>query len=68
MAAWTGGWRWFMTSLSNLGVGGVNLSAVKKITIGVGDKTGAKPGGTGLIYIDDIAYGRPGSATRATRS
>ena len=33
---------------------GVNLAKVKKITIGLGDRADLKPGGAGLIYIDDI--------------
>jgi hypothetical protein len=37
----------------------VNLSAVKKITIGVGDATSPKAGPTGMLYIDDIGYGHP---------
>jgi len=53
----TGGWTRFLMFLKDLRAAGVNPSAVKKLTIGVGDKTGAKPGGTGLIYIDDIGVG-----------
>ncbi len=59
MAAETGGWTRFLMFLKDLGAAGVNPSAVKRLTIGVGDKTGAKPGGTGLIYIDDIDVGKP---------
>ena len=40
---------------------GVNLKAVKKIVIGVGDKAKPTLGGTGLIYLDDIGFGRPAS-------
>jgi hypothetical protein len=37
---------------------GVNMSKIKKITIGVGE-TGDTVNGHGLIYIDDIGYGHP---------
>ena len=38
---------------------GVNLSRVKKIYIGVGNRSTPTAGGTGTVYIDDIALGRP---------
>ena len=38
---------------------GVNLSKVKKLTIGVGSRTGPKADGAGRLYIDDIAVGHP---------
>jgi regulation of enolase protein 1 (concanavalin A-like superfamily) len=38
---------------------GVSLSKVQKMVIGVGSKTSPKAGGTGIVYIDDIGYGRP---------
>jgi regulation of enolase protein 1 (concanavalin A-like superfamily) len=52
-AAWTE-WR---IPLSNLT--GVSLTAVKKITLGVGDKTSPKAGGAGMLFIDDLGYGHP---------
>jgi len=33
---------------------GVNLQTVKKMIIGVGDRTNTAPGGSGTLYIDDI--------------
>ncbi len=38
---------------------GVDLARVQKIYIGVGDKADPAPGGTGLIFIDDIRVIRP---------
>ncbi len=38
---------------------GVNLSRVKKIYIGIGNRSTPTAGGTGTVYIDDIALGRP---------
>jgi hypothetical protein len=36
---------------------GIWLSGVQKIYLGVGDRDNPVPGGSGLIYIDDIEYG-----------
>jgi len=33
---------------------GVNLGAIKKMYIGVGDRASPKPGGHGKLYVDDI--------------
>ena len=55
VSAWTE-WR---IPLSDLSAAGVNLSSVKKITIGVGDKTSPKAGGAGMLYLDDIGFGHP---------
>ncbi len=38
---------------------GVNLSRVEKMIIGVGSATSPSAGGTGIVYIDDIGFGRP---------
>ncbi len=38
---------------------GVNLSRVKKMYIGVGNRSTPTAGGTGTVYIDDISLGRP---------
>ncbi|MEN6429143.1 MAG: discoidin domain-containing protein [Phycisphaerales bacterium] len=37
---------------------GVNFSKVKKMVITIGDKTAATAGGTGIVFIDDIGFGR----------
>jgi hypothetical protein len=54
-AAWTE-WR---IPLSDLSSAGVNVTAVKKVTIGVGDRTSPKAGAAGMLYIDDIGFGHP---------
>lgn len=41
---------------------GVNMKAVKKMFIGVGDRKTPQAGGDGLIYIDDIGLSRPAPA------
>ena len=53
MATWTE-WRIPSSDLT-----GVNLAAVKKLTLGVGDRTSPKAGGAGTLFIDDILFGHP---------
>ncbi len=55
LMAWTE-WR---IPLGDLSSAGVNLAAVKKLTLGVGDRTNPKAGAAGMLYFDDIAYGHP---------
>ena len=38
---------------------GVNLSRVKTLYIGVGNRSAPAAGGTGTVFIDDVALGRP---------
>jgi hypothetical protein len=38
---------------------GVNLGRVAAIYIGVGDRDNPSAGGAGLVFVDDIGYGRP---------
>jgi len=50
-------WREWMIPYSNLA--GVDLSRVRKIVIGIGNRGAPSAGGAGIVYIDDIAVGRP---------
>jgi hypothetical protein len=50
-------WQAWQISFSDLG--GVNLGNVSMLYIGVGDRDNPSAGGAGLIYVDDIGYGRP---------
>jgi hypothetical protein len=43
---------------------GVNLAAVKKLHIGVGDRNAPNAGGTGKLFIDDIAVTKPAPAAQ----
>jgi hypothetical protein len=43
---------------------GVNLTKVKKMYIGLGDKTNPVKGGTGRLYIDDIGLTKPAPAVQ----
>ena len=56
-ASTTVAWTEWRIPLSNLT--GISLTAVKKITIGVGDKASPKAGAAGMLYIDDISFGHP---------
>lgn len=51
------GWNPWRISFDELA--GVNLDRVASIAIGIGDRDNPKAGGTGLIYIDDIGFGKP---------
>ncbi|NLZ05315.1 MAG: hypothetical protein GXY19_09095 [Phycisphaerae bacterium] len=50
-------WQEWAIPYSNLA--GVNLSRVQKLVIGVGSETAPAAGGTGIVYVDDIGFGRP---------
>ncbi len=50
-------WTQGQIALSDLK--GVNLTAVKKLTIGVGDRANPKAGGAGTLYFDDLGFGHP---------
>ncbi|MCU0917796.1 MAG: discoidin domain-containing protein [Planctomycetes bacterium] len=53
----TAGWTEWRIPLSDLT--GVNLAAVKKISLGVGDSASPKPGPAGMLFIDDLGFGHP---------
>ena len=50
--AWTE-WKIALSDLS-----GVNLAAVKKLAVGVGDSASPKAGAAGKLYVDDIQFGK----------
>jgi hypothetical protein len=58
-ATTTAGWIEWRIPLTDLSSAGVNVAAVKKIILGVGDRTSPKAGGAGMLYFDDIGYGHP---------
>ena len=55
-------WQQWRIALSEFAAGGVKLTNVKKLYIGVGDRSSPKLGGAGLVYIDDIGVGHPAAA------
>ncbi|MDI6450413.1 hypothetical protein, partial [Anaerobaca lacustris] len=58
-AAITARATWQEWAIPYSSLSGVNLSRIQKLAIGVGSKTSPTAGGTGIVYIDDIGYGRP---------
>jgi hypothetical protein len=54
-----GTWQEWKIPLSEFTSAGVKLTAVKKLSIGVGDRASPKADGAGRLYLDDIAFGHP---------
>jgi hypothetical protein len=52
-------WQQWRIALGGVSSTGVKLSGVKKMMIGVGDRTNPKPDGAGLVFIDDLSVGHP---------
>jgi hypothetical protein len=50
----SGNWEQWDIPLSQFSSAGVNLSSIKKMTLGIGDPSSPKTGGAGKLYIDDI--------------
>ncbi len=57
VAVTKGVWTEWKIPLADLAT--LNLAAVKKLTIGVGDSANPKAGAAGMLYIDDIQFGKP---------
>jgi hypothetical protein len=55
-------WQQWRIALSEFTAAGVKMTAVKKLVIGVGDRASPKADGGGMLYIDDIGFGRPAQA------
>jgi hypothetical protein len=51
--------KWVQWKVPLGGFTGVNLSTIKKLCLGVGDKVDQQAGGKGLIYVDDISLAKP---------
>jgi hypothetical protein len=47
-------WQKWDIPLADLRAAGVDLASVKRLYIGVGNRDDPQPGGTGLVFIDDI--------------
>jgi len=63
--ATTPGWTLWKIPLSEFAGDGVNLAAVKKMYIGVGDRNVATPDGSGMILVDDIRVVKPAAPVAA---
>jgi hypothetical protein len=55
-------WQAWDIPLADFRSAGVNVTAVRKMSIGVGDRKKPAAGGTGTLFIDDIGFGRPATA------
>jgi hypothetical protein len=51
------GWTEWLVPYSDLA--GVNLNSVRTMYIGFGDRDNPTAGGSGLIFVDDIGFGKP---------
>ena len=47
-------WRQWSIPLADLIAAGVDVTAIRKLNIGVGETENPQPGGIGIIYVDDI--------------
>ncbi len=56
-AVLTAQWLTWQIPLSEFG--SINLSSVKSLAIGVGDRDNPSVGGAGKLYIDDMRIGKP---------
>jgi hypothetical protein len=54
------GWTEWLIPYSDLA--GVNLGRIARMIVGVGDRDNPTAGGAGLIFVDDIGYGKPAAA------
>jgi len=52
-------WQQWRIPLSDFSAGGVRLTGVKKMYLGVGDRSNPKTDGAGKVFIDDIGVGHP---------
>jgi hypothetical protein len=57
-AAATDIWTHWIIPLQKFSDQGVNLTNVDSIAIGFGDKNNLQPGGSGIVFFDDIGVGR----------
>jgi hypothetical protein len=58
-SAQTGDWTLWAVDLADFAAQGVNLSGIKKIMLGLGDRANPVAGGSGTMYFDDIGVGNP---------
>jgi hypothetical protein len=57
----TGVWQQWDIQLSQFTSAGLNMGSIKKMIVGVGDRSAPKSGGSGKLYIDDIRLTRVAS-------
>jgi regulation of enolase protein 1 (concanavalin A-like superfamily) len=49
--------QWTQWNIMLADITGVNLRAIKKMSIGIGDRASTQPGSSGIFYVDDIGLG-----------
>ena len=47
-------WQQWSIPLEGLTAKGVDVAAIRKLHIGIGDEDNPQPGGIGIIYVDNI--------------
>jgi hypothetical protein len=47
-------WTAVTIALEQFAAAGLNVAGITKMSIGIGDRNGTTPGGTGVLYIDDV--------------
>ncbi len=57
-AALAGDWTAWAVPLDDFAAAGVNLAAVDRMVLGVGDRSDPQDGGSGVLYFDDIQVQR----------
>ncbi len=53
------GWRAWQIPLSDLESAGLKTNSIRALSIGVGDRENPIAGGSGVVFVDDIGFGRP---------
>ncbi|MBP7051332.1 MAG: hypothetical protein KBE65_09985 [Phycisphaerae bacterium] len=52
-------WQQWLIPLSDITAGGVKVTAIKSLAIGIGNRPSPTAGGTGTVYFDDIRVIKP---------
>ena len=52
-------WQAWTIPLDQLSSTGIDLTSIKTMSVGIGDRDNPSPGGVGTVFIDGIKYGRP---------
>ncbi|MBP8911493.1 MAG: discoidin domain-containing protein [Phycisphaerae bacterium] len=55
-------WQQWKIPLSEFSSAGVNIAAIENMVLGVDNRANPASGGAGLLFIDDIAFGKPSAS------
>ncbi|HPC95479.1 MAG TPA: discoidin domain-containing protein [Sedimentisphaerales bacterium] len=53
------GWREWRIPQRDLESAGLKVNSIRAVSIGVGDRENPIAGGSGLVFVDDIGFGKP---------